>query len=178
MEYRIGTKRGRPGTEAALDRLPKREAVVSERDDADSQWPLAGCEAIGEAQEQAEVEDKPKSPENLKGHFPAEPDLHPPAPAGGVVEVFADVKLLLDEVLEARLHRGVGEGEDERGDGNRKEAAPERGEGCAGKRLGAVAFMGIEKAGRLLEGHRATIVVVAAIRGVSSEAPASERGWG
>jgi hypothetical protein len=30
-------------------------------------------------------------------------------------------------------------------DGNRKEAAPERGKRCAGKRLGTVAFMGIEK---------------------------------
>src|SRR5450432_3273314 len=102
--------------------------------------------------------------------------MDPPDSAGGVVEVFADVKLLLDYVLEARLHRGVGEGEDQKVDGNRQEAAPERGERCAGKRLGAVAFMGVEKAGQPVEGHRATIV--AAIRGVSSERAARERAGG
>ncbi len=114
--------------EASFDRLPEGEARVREGDDTDSEQSLTGRPAIREAEEEAEIEDDPQGPEDFEGHFHAEFDLDACDAVGNVVEVFSDVQLLLDEVLEGCFHGSVGEGENGEVDGDRQKAAAKGGE--------------------------------------------------
>jgi len=143
--------------EGALDGLEQRETRMGEGDDADAEEALAGGEAVGEAKEEAEVEDEEDCPENFKRHVHAELGLGMDVMDDDLVGIFADVKLVLDEILQSHLGGEVKKNEKEAVEEEGPEATGERGERNSGERVLEVCLVGIEETGALVQGHRDNI---------------------
>ena len=96
---------GRAIAECALDGLPTRDSLVFQRNHTDAHEALAGREAVGHTDEEAEINDKPDRGCELEGSLYIEFDIGGGVAVGGVIDLFVDLKLLLDEVLQAHLCR-------------------------------------------------------------------------
>ena len=89
--------------EGALDGLPKRELGMGEGDDANAEKAFARGAAVGEAEEEAEVEDEEDCPENVESYVHVELGLGVDVVDDDLACAFADVELLPEEILEGHL---------------------------------------------------------------------------
>lgn len=143
--------------ESAFDGLEEGEAGMGQRHDADTEQPLAGSEAIGEVEEEAEVEDEEEGPKQFEGHIHVELCFGVDVEDNGLVGAFVDVKLVLQDVLQCHLGGKIYEHEQDTVDEKGPESA---GEGCewkSGEGSSEVGLVGIEETGALVEGHENTI---------------------
>ena len=130
---------------------------MGEGDDADAEETLARGEAVGEAEEEAEVKDEEDCPENFKGHVHAELGFGMDVMNDDLVGVLTDVQFVLDEILQGGLRRKIEEEEQEAVEEEGPKAAGEGSKRGSGERVGTMRLVRIEETGALVEGHRDNI---------------------
>lgn len=139
--------------EGTFDRLPQRDLLMGQRDDANPEEALAGRPSIGTPDDQAKVKHQPDHPGEVQSLLHVKFGLK----VRGVVDVFLEVEALNQKILQAKIGGEISDQNKQSVDEIGTQALLERGEGCPGESISPRRVVGMEVRFAAVSGHADTL---------------------